>query len=340
MSRPEEKSPSPSLLWRVLISPITLGLAVVSRGFSALRPYAPTLIPILVCALFIPLILLLSAFSGWYVWSSLSVSWQVPLYFQYGNGYAPHAVARLPDINVQQRYHISVHLVLPDSAANIALGNFMTSLVLATPGNTSLVSVSRPAIVLPARSSLLFRKPLTSEISVPMLEAFIPTKANLDVAVEIGRRDGWRTLGAGEGREVSVLSASLRGLAVPHGIRGLALRAPLLASVLAAGIFFFILSFTVATCVLPLILPGMPAEESEDEGLNVAKTELTEPSASQYPAQEKERNRRRSRSSRSSREATSRVKVEAPVDIIPSATEDPTRGLRRRSSKPVVAADS
>lgn len=52
-----------------------------------------------------------------------------------------------------------------------------------------------------------------------MLESFIPGKANLDVAVEVGRRDGWRTLGAGEGREVSVLSASLRGLAVPHGIR-------------------------------------------------------------------------------------------------------------------------
>lgn len=60
------------------------------------------------------------------------------------NGIAPHAVAQLPDINIQQRYHISVNLVLPDSDANIALGNFMTTLVLATPGNTSLVSVSRP----------------------------------------------------------------------------------------------------------------------------------------------------------------------------------------------------
>lgn len=97
----------------------------------------------------------------------------------------------------------------------------------------------------------------------------------------------------------------------------------------------------------------MPAEESEDDELKVAKTE---PSASQNPAQVKERVRRRSRSSRSSREAASRVnysygfllgainlcfvqvKVEAPVDIIPSATEDPTRGLRRRSSKPAMAA--
>ena len=69
------------------------------------------------------------------------------------------------------------------------------------------------------RSRLLFPKPLTSEISVPMLESFIPSKANLDVAVEIGRRDGWRTLGTGQGREVSVHSASLRGLAVPHGVR-------------------------------------------------------------------------------------------------------------------------
>ena len=60
------------------------------------------------------------------------------------NDVTPHAFAQLPDINIQQRYHISVNLILPDSDANIALGNFMTSLVLATPGNTSLVSVSRP----------------------------------------------------------------------------------------------------------------------------------------------------------------------------------------------------
>lgn len=105
MSRPEEKSPSPSLLRRVLISPITLGLAVLSRGFYALRPYAPTLIPILVCSLFIPLIILLSTFSGWYVWSSLSVSWQVPLYFQYGSVFeqvtvpAPHCL-----VVVQERH--------------------------------------------------------------------------------------------------------------------------------------------------------------------------------------------------------------------------------------------
>jgi hypothetical protein len=38
-------------------------------------------------------------------------------------------------------------------------------------------------------------------------------------AVEIGRRDGWTTLGLGHGREVSIVSASLIGLAVPHGIR-------------------------------------------------------------------------------------------------------------------------
>ena len=137
---------------------------------------------------------------------------------------------------------------------------------------------------------------------------------------------------------------------------GLALRAPLLASVFSAGIFFFILSFTVGTCVLPLILPNMSAEESEDEDLEIAKSEPPEPSNSQYPAQKKERFRRRSRSSRSSREASSRVnnsyglllgvinlcfvqvKVEAPVEVIPSATEDPTRGLRRRPSKPAMAA--
>lgn len=72
------------------------------------------------------------------------------------NGVTPHAFAQLPDINIQQRYHISVNLVIPDSDANIALGNFMASLVLSAPGNKSLVSVSRPV------STTIHRRPFAA----------------------------------------------------------------------------------------------------------------------------------------------------------------------------------
>ena len=56
----------------------------VVNVISTLRPYAPQLVPILVFAFFIPLAILLSAFAGYIVWTNLSVSWESPLYFQYG----------------------------------------------------------------------------------------------------------------------------------------------------------------------------------------------------------------------------------------------------------------
>jgi len=52
-----------------------------------------------------------------------------------------------------------------------------------------------------------------------MLESFEADSSSLSARVEIGRRDDWKLLGTGQGRELSVISASLRGLAVPHGIR-------------------------------------------------------------------------------------------------------------------------
>lgn len=59
-------------------------MSVLGAVLSAVRPFAPRLVLLIVCALFIPLVLLLSASAGWFVWSNLSASWEVPLYLQYG----------------------------------------------------------------------------------------------------------------------------------------------------------------------------------------------------------------------------------------------------------------
>jgi hypothetical protein len=78
------------------------------------------------------------------------------------------------------------------------------------------------------------------------------------------------------------------------------MRFPLLASLASAGIFVLILSSILGTCVLPLLLPVMPSEDKEGLESNL-KQEQIPPSASQYPAQERER-RRRSRSEKRSKE--------------------------------------
>ena len=72
------------LFFNILFSPIRLSIILLTHGLSAIRPFSPQLIPIIVCILLIPVILLLSAYAGWAVWSSAAVSWQADLNVQYG----------------------------------------------------------------------------------------------------------------------------------------------------------------------------------------------------------------------------------------------------------------
>ncbi|PPQ67035.1 hypothetical protein CVT26_009932 [Gymnopilus dilepis] len=309
---------------------------LVSAVLAAVRPLAPRLVPLFVCSFFIPVIVFLSAAAGWIVWSNLSVSWQVPLYLQYGDGVPPYAFVNLPPLSSHQRYDISVDLALPYTESNIALGNFMTSLTLHTPANKTVVHVRRPAIALPPTSRLFFSTRTTSHINVVLLESFVPGKSGLSAHVRIGREDSWKTLGSGQGREVSVTSAYLRGLVVPHGVRGLAIRFPLLSATISGGIFFLILSLILVTCVFPLLLSSSREDATEGElAIESKKSSSSISAAPPSPSAEKESRRRRR--SRGSRERL--VKSEVEEESIPVKEEETTRGLRRRSSKQVFDDD-
>lgn len=82
--RPSTGNSMSTVLSSVAYAPIQLSLSLVSRFFSALRPWAPQIIPLLVCTLFIPFLVFLSASAGWIVWRSVAVAWEAPLYLQYG----------------------------------------------------------------------------------------------------------------------------------------------------------------------------------------------------------------------------------------------------------------
>lgn len=88
--------------------------------------------------------------------------------------------------------------------------------------------------------------------------------------VQIGRQDGWRTLGSGEGREIAVSNAHLRGILVHRGIRyvlrdspepkltescsGLVTRFPLISAMISSMIFLVTLLAMVSLCILPTML--------------------------------------------------------------------------------------
>ncbi|KAG6878647.1 hypothetical protein C0993_001170 [Termitomyces sp. T159_Od127] len=193
---------SRQVLDHVLYAPFRLFLVFTTNLASHLRPFAPQIVPIFICMALIPLILLLSLFSGFIVWKNVAVGWESPLHLQFGDGLLPYAMSTLPPLVPQQRYDVSVHLSIPAIESNYALGNFMTALTLSTTSNKTLVSVRRPAIIFPPKTSFFRRKPSTISVIIPMVSSFLPGSSTVVALVEVGRRDSWKSLGSGEGREV------------------------------------------------------------------------------------------------------------------------------------------
>ncbi|KAF9455064.1 hypothetical protein P691DRAFT_800075 [Macrolepiota fuliginosa MF-IS2] len=319
----------------LLFAPLTILNLIAVHGASILRPYAPQLIPIAVCLFLVPVAVCLSIFAGWSVWKGLAVGWEVPLFLQYGERAFPYARVVVPQIQVFQPYDIAMHMALPVSESNISLGNFMATLTLLTSSNQTLATVSRPAILVQPKSSWFFGNPNVVNLHIKLLSSFVARASNVHAYVELGRQDGWKFIGDGRGREVSVLSASLRGTAIPHGISGLAIRFPLLASTFAAGIFLIILSAIIASCVLPTMFPVPLDQISEEEPKYKVEREPSPPSASTTRARGNSTALRRRRSKLSRRTSLSNPRLtpkteegagaEVPVTLIPPAanlTED------------------
>ncbi|KAG5726131.1 hypothetical protein E4T56_gene2505 [Termitomyces sp. T112] len=316
------------VLENVLYAPLRLFLVLTTNLVSYLRPFAAQIIPVLICIFLIPLILLLSFFSGLIVWKSVAVGWESPLHLQFGDGSPPYALSTLPPLVPQQRYDVSVHLSIPAVESNYALGNFMTTLTLSTTSNNTLSSVRRPAIVFPPRTSFFRRKPSTISVTVPMVSSFLPGSSTIIAFVEVGRGDQWKSLGNGEGREISVISASVKGSVVHHGIRGLVSRFPLTFALISATLFLVILSVILAGCILPTMFRRAPRDESSPDTRGIpTDIGIKTPSSSSSDIDEKSFVRRRGKQSRSlSRK--SRIKVEA----MPAASIK-SNALRRRASR-------
>lgn len=72
------------LISNVVHAPLHLLLSFSSNTVATLRPYAPQIIPVLICILSIPLVILLSVSAGFVVWRSVAVDWEVPIHLQFG----------------------------------------------------------------------------------------------------------------------------------------------------------------------------------------------------------------------------------------------------------------
>ena len=77
------------------------------------------------------------------------------------------------------------------------------------------------AIVVPGTPYSLMRilRPGTSKIEISLIDNFVTSTSLVKAKVDLGRRDGWMGIGRGEGRELSVYSAMLRGTLRHRGVR-------------------------------------------------------------------------------------------------------------------------
>ena len=80
----QRSSDSQGLISTIINALATIFVSILSSCFAVIRPYTPRLIPLVVFAFFVPFLIFVSLGVGYFVWSSLSASWEVPLYLQYG----------------------------------------------------------------------------------------------------------------------------------------------------------------------------------------------------------------------------------------------------------------
>ncbi|KAI0756594.1 hypothetical protein C8Q80DRAFT_1129486 [Daedaleopsis nitida] len=246
--------------------PVRLFVDLLWAALRLFRPLAPHLVPLAVFSVTLPLIVLLSISSGWFVWKSIAVGWETELFLQYGDGGSPYAEVLLPNLVARQPYDISLHLVVPASEGNFALGNFMASLSLVTLSNSTIAVARKSAIVLPQSAApwgYLYNRPGTIDLNIELLSNFVVGTTKALARIELGRRDQWKSIGDGQGRELAVLSGRLRGIVLHRGIRGMISSFPLISAVIASCVFFFFLFMGLVACLMPLVEWHFPSDGEE-----------------------------------------------------------------------------
>ncbi|EIW86853.1 hypothetical protein CONPUDRAFT_79077 [Coniophora puteana RWD-64-598 SS2] len=246
--------------------------------------------------------------------------------FLTSDGTSPYAEVVLPGLSPYQSYDFSLHLAVPTSETNYALGNFMTSLTLTTPSNRSLTSVRKPAIILrPTKSHLRFwsSTPLLLDLEVPLLDSFVPGTSQVVARVEVGRRDEWTNLGRGEGRELTVITTNLRGTVRRKGLRGLIASYPIMFSLASSMAFMTVSTLILIASMLPAMQKRLVADGAIALPAETQQKEERSPKPARRRALSRDQARRRSRSVD--------PKAEESVEIPPASGTTSTTLRRRRS---------
>ncbi|CAE6397408.1 unnamed protein product [Rhizoctonia solani] len=249
---------------------IRIGLFILSIP----RRTLPTVLHVAAFTTILPALLAISVGAGITVVKLIPDGWNVELWMQYGEQATPFARTSLPALTPGQPYDVLLSLQVPLTPENLALGNFMTKLILTDAKNSTVATANRPqSLVLRERSSwipFLKHSPQTETIVVPLLDHWSPSSQpgnllNHGVAVArgtshmgfhafvaVGRPDAWKSIGSGQGKELSIARATLQGHVKLHGIRGFFARHKHLLFTLTTVVFF--VASTGAALIFYLVL--------------------------------------------------------------------------------------
>ncbi|KAH7345201.1 putative adipose-regulatory protein-domain-containing protein [Rhizoctonia solani] len=260
-----------------ILSFIRIGLFILNIP----RRVLPTILHVAAFTTILPALLAISVGAGITVVNLIPGGWHTDLWMQYGEQATPFARTSLPPLTPGQQYDITLSLQIPLTSENLALGNFMTKLILTDAKNTTVATANRPSLVLRRQTSwipLLKSSPQVETVVVPLVEHWSPSSQpgnllNHGVAfargtshqgfhafVAVGRSDAWKSLGSGQGKELSIARATLHGHVKLSGIRGFFAQHKLLLFVLTTAVFFA--ASTGAALVFYLLLaPSLSGSE-------------------------------------------------------------------------------
>ena len=67
--------------------------------------------------------------------------------------------------------------------------------------------------------SFRLSNPSATTLKIPLLSRYVSGASDVVARIELGRQDGWKSIGSGEGKELSVLTAFINGRVRPQGVR-------------------------------------------------------------------------------------------------------------------------
>lgn len=168
---PPSQWPAAALSYFVVDPLLALTTAVISVVISPRTHRIVLRLGVLMALFWLALALAIAGYVGFYRAWVPDIGLTRPVWLQYGHEQPPFAniPLHLPHDSTlgifaqDQEYDVSLDLVVPLSAANLDLGNFMVSLDLKSPLNRTILHISKPTIIVhepaPVRamSNLMFQ---------------------------------------------------------------------------------------------------------------------------------------------------------------------------------------